>query len=288
MTEGVVNVLDDKEDWFGPAWQGWHSYDQFVQSVKSDLRYVRSPSANGFLDEVLASCPSRKLTIPKDRIFWRARLGCEWQEVEQTDGEITAVVEEDRPYRAEGMKPIPNWQSEGRANPRGIPCLYVADDRDTALAEVRPWIGATISLAQLQVNRELTVIDCSRHHAKGSFVKVIGKSDLTRDDGIWIAIDQAFATPVSKDVEAREYVATQILAELFKAAGFDGIVYKSLLTDKGYNLALFNLADADVINCGLYSTNSIRFDFRESGNTYFVSPKRVTDESKSKAAAAKG
>ncbi|MDE5443202.1 hypothetical protein GWG65_17435 [Bradyrhizobium sp. CSA207] len=66
MTEGIINVLDDKEDWFRPTWQGWHSYDQFVQSVKSDLRYVRSPSANGFLDEVLASCLSRKLTIPKD------------------------------------------------------------------------------------------------------------------------------------------------------------------------------------------------------------------------------
>ncbi|MFZ0569740.1 MAG: RES domain-containing protein [Rhodomicrobium sp.] len=44
------------------------------------------------------------------------------------------------------MKPIPNWLSEGRANPRGIPYLYLASTRDTALAEVRPWIGSHITV----------------------------------------------------------------------------------------------------------------------------------------------
>jgi hypothetical protein len=101
----------------------------------------------------------------------------------------------------------------------------------------------------------------------------LANSDLSREDGIWIAIDQAFATPVGRDVESREYVATQILAELFKSAGFDGIVYKSLLTDEGFNIALFNLNAADVINCGLYSASSIRFNFSESGARYFVAPK---------------
>ena len=207
MTEGA---LDDKDEWFGPAWLGWHNYGEFAQSVKSDLRYVRSPSTNAFLEEVLASSARRKLVIPTNSIYWRARLGCDLVEVTQTDDEggTTAVYDEDRPYAASEMKPISNWQSEGRANPRGIPCLYLATHRDTALAEVRPWIGAAISLAQFRTNRELRVIDCSKHHAKGSFLKVIGKSDLSREDGIWIAIDQAFATPVGRDVEFREYVAT--------------------------------------------------------------------------------
>jgi hypothetical protein len=137
---------------------------------------------------------------------------------------------------------------------------------------------AGVSCAQQK--NEITANELGHRHLQWDQLNTIPV--ITRDDGIWIAIDQAFATPVGKDVEAREYVATQILAELFKAAGFDGIVYKSLLTDEGYNLALFDLADADLINCGLYCANSIRFDFRESGNTYFVGPKRVADESKSK------
>lgn len=271
---GTEFTVGDDGVFFGPAWRGWDSYHKFAQSVKSDLRYVRSKPSNDFLDEVLASCARRKLVIRKDSIFWRARLGCDSVEVEQTDGEVTAVYEQDRPYGAQGMKPIPNWQSEGRANPRGIPCLYVATTRDTALAEIRPWIGAFSSVAQLKVVRDLNVIDCSKHHEKNAFIKVFGDKTLSREDGIWIAIDRAFATPVGKDVESREYVATQILAELFKSASFDGIVYKSLLSEDGYNVALFNLNDADVINCALFTAKSIMFEFDDQHMQYFVGPSK--------------
>jgi hypothetical protein len=67
-------------------------------------------------------------------------------------------------------------------------------------------------------------------------------------------------------------VPTQIIAELFKSKGFDGIWYKSLLSNDGCNLALFNLDDAEVISCGLWEATSIRFDSkglasdRQAGN----------------------
>ncbi len=257
---------------FGPAWRGWESYRQFAQSVKADLRYVRSKPASGFLEEVLASCESRKLTIPKGSFFWRARLGCEDEVITDAGGDITVSHIEERPYGREQLKPISNWQSEGRANPRGIPNLYLATDRDTALAEVRPWIGATISVAQLQIQRDLTVIDCSKHHSKDSLFTIIMDPKRPKEDGVWTAIDQAFATPVSKDDEAKEYIPTQIIAELFKSEGFDGIVYKSLLSEEGFNLALFNLDDAEVTYCALYEAASIRFDFRKGNSEYFVGP----------------
>jgi hypothetical protein len=200
---------------------------------------------------------------------WRARLGCEYEEVVDDDTSYLKVVhEEERPYGTSAMKPISNWQSEGRANPRGIPYLYLATTREIALAEVRPWIGATISVAQLQIRRDLNVIDCSKHYAKDSLFDVIGDQTRREEDGMWVAIDQAFATPVSRDEESKEYVPTQIIAELFKAEGFDGIVYKSLLSDDGFNLAIFNLDDANVIHCALYKAASIHFDFHNVGTEY--------------------
>jgi hypothetical protein len=259
----MTRVQDDP---LGPAWWGLESYRQFAQSVKTDLRYVRSKGASDFLNEVLASSGNRKLTIPRGHIYWRARLGCEYEEVTREDGYIH---EDDRPYSVDAMKPISNWQSEGRANPRGIPYLYLATTRDTALAEVRPWIGATISVAQFRVRRDLNVIDCSRHHSTHEIVNLIGDHTRSREDGVWVAIDQAFATPVSRDDESKEYIPTQIVAELFKSEGFDGIVYKSLLSEDGFNLALFNLKDAGVIQCGLYKVASISFDFQNTGSEYF-------------------
>jgi hypothetical protein len=78
-------------------------------------------------------------------------------------------------------------------------------------------------------------------------------------------IDRAFATPVSKEDEARDYIPTQVLAELFKAQGYHGVVYKSLLSDDGLNVALFNLDHAKVINCSLVRLDSIQFKFGETG-----------------------
>jgi hypothetical protein len=195
---------------------------------------------------------------------WRARLGCETKEVEETDDNLTVIVEQDMPFSAAGMKPIPNWQGEGRAHPRGIPCLYLASTRETALAEVRPWLEAPISVSRLKINRDLKVILCSVEHEKGSFLKIFDQS-LSRADGIWIAIDQAFATPVSKEDETRQYIPTQIIAELFKSAGYDGLVYRSLLSADGFNFALFDLSAADVIDGALYSASGMKFDFQFSG-----------------------
>jgi hypothetical protein len=257
---------------FGPAWQGSGSYRKFAESVKSDLRYVRSVSANQFLDEVRVSCVHREQLIPQGRELWRARLGCESTEVEEIDDDITVMIERDMPFGAKEMKPIPNWQGEGRAHPRGIPCLYMASTRDTALAEVRPWLGALISVSRLKINRDLKVILCSVEHKKGSFLKLFDPS-LSRVDGIWIAIDQAFATPVSKEDETREYIPTQIVAELFKSAGYDGLVYKSLLSVDGFNFALFDLSVADVIDSALFSANGMKYDFQYSGTHTTFGPR---------------
>jgi hypothetical protein len=189
---------------------------------------------------MIASCEGRKLLISEGSIFWRARLGCETDDIVHHYDNFDVRTPKERPYEASGMKPIPNWQIEGRANPRGIPCLYLATTRDTALSEIRPWIGAMISVAELKIAQDLNIIDCSMHHTKRSAIEILGDATRTEADGMWLAIDQAFAKPVSH-LETKEYVPTQIIAELFKSKGFDGIWYKSLLSDDGCNLALFNL-----------------------------------------------
>ena len=47
----------------------------------------------------------------------------------------------------------------GRANPVGIPYWYGATDPETAVAEVRPWKGAILTVAMLQATRDLHFVD---------------------------------------------------------------------------------------------------------------------------------
>ena len=49
-----------------------------------------------------------------------------------------------------------------------------------------------------------------------------------------------------------DYVPTQVIAELYKSEGYDGIAYKRAFGDDGYNIAVFNLDDARVKSCVLH------------------------------------
>ncbi len=49
--------------------------------------------------------------------------------------------------------------SAGRANPWGIPFLYLAKDPETVIAEVRPWKGQRISIAEFELVEDVKIID---------------------------------------------------------------------------------------------------------------------------------
>jgi len=66
-----------------------------------------------------------------------------------------------------------------------------------------------------------------------------------------------------------DYCPTQIVAELFKCNGFDGIVYKSMLGE-GYNVVLFDVEAANLVNCNLFELEKICFSFQQAANPYFL------------------
>ena len=82
-------------------------------------------------------------------------------------------------------------------------------------------------------------------------------------------IDEAFARPVTPADDLADYAPTQIIAELFKVHGFDGIAYRSSL-GPGHNIALFDLDAANLTNCFLWQVEAVKFKFEEAANPYFV------------------
>jgi hypothetical protein len=67
-----------------------------------------------------------------------------------------------------------------------------------------------------------------------------------RIEAVWAAMDIAFSWPVTKSDSKSEYAPTQIISEFIKSKGYNGIIYKSSLT-QGHNYVLFNLNDAAVV-----------------------------------------
>ena len=62
----------------------------------------------------------------------------------------------------------------------------------------------------------------------------------------------------------------QTLAEVFKRHGFDGVAYQSSYGEKGFNVALFDIEDAGIINCGLYRIKDVSVVMEEECAPYFV------------------
>jgi RES domain-containing protein len=245
----------------------WRSFQTFEREVVRERRYIRSAQAEEFLGTVAATCGARARDIPVRWIAWRAQLGHDWRHIEEIEDDIPCA------YGPARMKPILGRAQEGRINPKGIPCLYLATTLETAISEVRPWIDSLVSVAQFRMMRPLRVVDCSVHQAQRSLVFFFKEpSTADREQAVWAHIDRAFSEPTTRSEDAADYVATQILAELFRREGYDGVAYKSAFGEQGFNIALFDLGAAELLNCGLYKIDGLEYRFKESDQPYFVTP----------------
>jgi len=243
----------------GDVFESWLSYWKYEDVIKRRARYIRPPEIKSFLHTVLNTAKKRIKDIPKGSILWRAQLGNSWRQVNEEVDEVEA------PYPQERMKPMLNRANEGRANPKGIPYLYLSSNRETALAEVRPWIGSYISVGNFKTIKDIKVVNCTTE-SKG-FIYFKEPSPEKREEAVWADIDRAFARPVTTSDDSADYTPTQVIAELFKMNDFDGIVYRSSL-ERGYNIALFEIQSADIINCFLFEVTSINFEFRKAAPNY--------------------
>lgn len=248
----------------------WHSYWNFAREVSRDFRYLHSPETEAFLAAVRMTSESRRVDIPKGRLFWRAQIGHDWRRMnDDTDDEIPCAHLQGR------MKPLIGRASDGRANARGIPSLYLATTKEAAMSEVRPWIGSLVSCGQFCTNRSLIVVDCARLQNKHPLFFQVGKGmfepdPLERTQAVWAHIDRAFAEPTTRTDDVADYAPTQLLAELFKRAGADGVVYKSNFGEGGFNISLFDPSAADLVNCGLFEVEAVQMTFKQSDNFYYV------------------
>lgn len=242
------------------AFESQWSYGNFAHSVKKRNRYIFEASVEDFIQAVIDSCKSRQGEVPAESRLYRAQLGCESRPVFQDDEHVT---DEDWPYPPKRMIPIKGKSTEGRANPRGITYLYLANNKDTACAEVRPWKGAVISLAILKVKRELKLVDCTKDikEKKGFTIYFKEPEPEVREKCVWADINKAFSMPVNPHDPETEYVPTQIIAEVFRKEGFDGIAYQSSLVEKGLNVVLFDLGTVEMTSCWLTTTENVQFEF---------------------------
>jgi len=121
-------------------------------------------------------------------------------------------------------------------------------------------------VGQFKIVRELKIVNCTTER-KRSPIYLKEPPPKKREEAAWADIDKAFSKPITTHDDTAAYVPTQVLSEFFKSEGFDGIGYRSSLGN-GFNIVLFDIKSAEIINCSLYSVSGVKFKFSEMPGAY--------------------
>lgn len=148
----------------------------------------------------------------------------------------------------ESMCPPPHKVSHGRCNLPNSPHLYAAADIHTAIAETRPYIRDTISVASLCCEKDLRIVD---------FCFDFDDQDKC-SDWFYMAMSSEFSV-VNKGKE-NDYFATQYLTMLVKSPGYDGLTFKSSLVTDGVNYVIFDDAACKPLSSKLCTVAQARYD----------------------------
>ena len=147
----------------------------------------------------------------------------------------------DAAFTVDQMGAPPNRiASHGRANPAGIPYLYLGSTQGTAISELRPHTGEMVCVADFTTPPNLKLVDLRSPRKMVSPFLLEDAADIGRmrsDLPFLERLGDELTRPVVPQSAAIDYTPSQYLCEFIKKRGYEGVIYRSSVSD-GMNLAL--------------------------------------------------
>ena len=203
------------------------AWDSLKTSVLKDRRFF---SGHKNLDEYSYLIP--EATLKKKTVLFRARI---------------LPKDVARLKRSEMGCPPPHLSTPGRANPRGIPYLYLCSDEETTYSEVRAVQLDKLCIGRFLIKKDLAIVDFNAE------VSLYLAYDMGNDLAIVVAgkkiinaIQKDMSRPMRRYDSELDYIPTQMICEYCKVKGADGICFESTLHKGGKNYVLF---DSDSAKC---------------------------------------
>lgn len=248
----VRDILDDAEivqQPYAPATAVGADRLGEWEKLRDELMYHNRffPAANIDLDrlELLLS----PLTLDADEVpdtWYRARI--------RTGDTIFTIGEMGAPPK--------RVASHGRANPAGIPYLYLGSTPVTAISEIRPHTGEIACVADFRTPRDLKLVDLRRPRKMVSPFLLEDADDIgkMRNDLPFLErLGDELTRPVVPQSAAIDYTPSQYVCEFIKKCGYDGVIYRSSVSD-GINLALFDPSKAQSGTVAEYQVARVLID----------------------------
>lgn len=232
----ILHKLDEAEN----LEKEWES---FANEIKTNNRFFIGESISLELLKDLFRVHTK--AYKKGKLFYRGRISTEEGYLKEKMG-----------------KPPVGLSKSGRANPIGIPYLYISTEKETVLYESRATHSDFITIAEFRLNDEsMKVLRLRKIDHLSPFMAEEGLEKYLKYRKYLKRLEQELSKPLRRhDDEMLDYLPTQYLCEYVKSLGYDAIEYGSSLHEGGINLAVFDDSKLEITDINIYEITSIKLD----------------------------
>lgn len=220
-------------------------WETFAREIKNNNRFFLSETLD--LEKLEVAFNRFAKTYPAGTNFFRARIS-------------------DTPLPKTSLgKPPKDSTIPGRANPVGIPYLYLSESEETTLYETRVSLHEAISVGIFLLKAPLNVISLKGISNYGPFEIQDRGFDLEEFMLIrpyLVKLEEELSKPVRKQDINLDYLPTQYLCEFIKSLGFDAVEYRSAMANDGYNLAVFNDLNIECMSTNHYQIKGLKYNWK--------------------------
>lgn len=233
------NINEDSFDWFFKEINSKIIFNKFINDFKKEASYdnkVFNIIDNIVIDEETSN--QFITTIDKNSVFYRARK-IDINDYHKSNKGLKINKDNENYYYTNGynelnsIEPPLGISVEGRNNISGSSYLYVAEDIETACAEIKTNAADFISLAKFEVQKPLKIVDFCNEKA---FEKYYSEKYNMSLGMFFTLLMFQYTKPITNP---EEYKITQFISDYIRKAGFDGVSYRSFYTGKT-NYTIFN------------------------------------------------
>jgi hypothetical protein len=201
-------------------------WDDFVNDLKNKNRF-HTKHINTEILEIF--CSYRRKPYKRGDAFFRGRISS------------------DKGYRTDEMGAPPlDKAAAGRANSLGVRCLYLANDLDTTIHEVRAGAYDYVTIGNFELQQDIIVVDLRSIDKISPFLPELDCTQYAVNKDVLRQINKEIAKPLRRNDSPLEYTPTQYISEFIKSVEhngrieYAGIEYDSTMSSDGYNLAIFS------------------------------------------------
>ncbi len=203
----------------------------FMHAIEQHGPKAMEPEAVNYLAPYVTKFT---LKITRNRTLYRARLGYK-KRGHKYDHLDDTIIDVFFPFAGKDISAPPiDKTRNNRLNQQGHSFLYLSSNETTALSEIKPYPGQFVSLGQFYPKKNLFLADLNNLDFSNYWL-----TDAELDIYVFLrTLGYWYSFPVQPDSNQSLYYTTQFFSAVFKALGFDGITYRSSITD-GTNYVVF-------------------------------------------------